>query len=366
MKVEKNKGITLVALIITIILMLILVTVTAYTGISSYKQSKVTRFITEMQLLQAKVDELVKSDDIEELNKIGTDITTSEQENSINNAYNNQEVTTNDITKYRFIAKEDILDILDVEDAQNDIMVNFETREIVSLNGIEYDGETYYTQYKLPNGQTVITDYTSTERDVSFDIALNIDGINAEVTIDNIKITNGTLSYKEENDDYWNQITNYTESGEPLTINISKSGNYIFRLKDNTTDDSYDEQEVKIVLTNSPKTSIELQSYNYSGDSDTWAYVQNSDGTYYVWIPRFVYKTDSDTEETEIKFVKGNSNISTDSTYIDDEWTIHSKFTSDDGSELTGIWVSVESPNLTGLDMLDLLNDSSRTNIVEI
>lgn len=364
---KENKGITLVALIITVILMLILVSVTTYTGINSYKQSKVTRFVTEMQLLQAKVDDLVKTNTVEELNRIGTEITTDEQKNSINYAYNNQEVTTNDITKYRFIAKENILNVLDVEDAQNDIMVNFETREIVSLDGIEYNGETYYTQYKLPNGQTVITDSTATNRDLSFDIDLDIDGINAKVIINNIKITNGTLSYKDENDNYWKQITNYTESNVAQTINISKSGNYIFRLEDNTTNESDNEQTtIGIVLTNSPKTTLELQPYNYALDSNNWAYAQSSDGSYYVWIPRFVYRTNTDTNETEIKFIKGNSTLATDNTYINDEWTLHNKFITDDGSSLTGLWISVDNPNQTGLNMIDLLNDNNRTTLKEI
>lgn len=363
---KENKGITLVALIITVILMLILVSVTTYTGINSYKQSKVTRFVTEMQLLQAKVDDLVKTNTVEELNQIGTEITTDEQKNSINYAYNNQEVTTNDITKYRCIAKEDILNVLDVEDAQNDIMVNFETREIVSLDGIEYNGETYYTQYKLPNGQTVITDSTATNRDLSFDIDLDIDGINAEVIINNIKITNGTLSFKEEKDNYWQQITNYTENSIIQTINISKSGNYIFRLEDNATDENYSEKTIAITLTNSPKTTSEIKPYNYALDSNNWAYAQSLDGTYYVWIPRFVYKTNSNTNETEIKFIKGNSTIATDNSYINNEWILHNKFTENDGTGLTGVWISVDSPNQTGLNMIDLLNDNNRTTLTEI
>ena len=52
---KDNKGITLVALIITIIIMLILTSVTVYTGINTYNSSKVNAFVTKMQLLQTKV-----------------------------------------------------------------------------------------------------------------------------------------------------------------------------------------------------------------------------------------------------------------------------------------------------------------------
>ena len=81
----------------------------------------------------------------------------------------------------------------------------------------------------------------------------------------------------------------------------------------------------------------------------------------YVWVPRFAYNTNNN-----IKYIKGNSNIATDNTYIDDTWTIHDKFKTDDDVELTGIWVSVDYKNQTGLNLITLLNDNTRTILTEI
>lgn len=357
---KDNRGITLVALIMTIILMLILVSVTTYSGINSYKNAQVTKFVTQMQLLQAKVDDLVSSKTIEELNSMDLQTpTTQEQQNAINSAANNEEVTSNDVNEYKVFTKEDVLNILDVEDVQNDIMVNFTTREIVSLVGIEYEGKTYYTQYKLPNGQTVINN-ESVSRDLSFTPEILIDGINSTVTFKDIKITNGTLSYKEQSDNYSQTITNYTEKGKEYKINISKSGIYKFKLQDNTSNGNEEVEEI-IVLTNKPKTSSSLDQYNYGKDDSTkWAYMQK-DGVNYVWIPRLAYKTNTDTNSRDIKFIKGNSNIATDNSYINEEWTVPDKFTSNDGTKLTGVWVNVDSGNQENLDMIDLLDDNSRT-----
>lgn len=230
---KDNNGITLIALIITIILMLILVSVTTYTGLDTYKNTQVTKFVTQMQLLQAKIDDLIETKTSEELDSLQLqEVTTTEQQNAINSAYKNQEIITNTLGSYKVFTESDILNILDVEDFQSDIMVNLETREIVSLDGIEYKGTTYYTQYRLPNGQTVIANNAIT-RDLSF--TLLFDEMNSIITVKDIKITNGTLTYKKENDNYWQIITNYTERGKSYDISISKSDNYIFKLQDNTS-----------------------------------------------------------------------------------------------------------------------------------
>ncbi len=152
-----NKGITLIVLIVTVIIMLILVSVTTYTGFDTYKTIKVNRFVTQMQLLQSKIDDLVTTMSEEELDNLGLKtVTTQEQKNAINSAKEREGITTNDISAYKVFTKDNILNILDVEDVQNDIMVNFKTREIVSVAGIEYKDEMYYTQYILPDGQKVI------------------------------------------------------------------------------------------------------------------------------------------------------------------------------------------------------------------
>ncbi len=368
---KDNKAITLIALIMTVILMLILASVTTYTGLNTYRNSRLNKFVTEMQLLQSKVDDLVTTKTNEELNSMDLDsVTTQEQENAISSAFNNGEVTTNDTNVYKVFTKKDILNILDVEDVENDIMVNFQTREIISSTGIEYKGTTYYTQYKLPNGQTIINNESTTSREIAFELLQSIDGLNCTITINEISINNGTLSYAETNSEgnkeNWENITNYAEKDNRYTAIISKSGNYTFRIQDNTDDDNNFEKLIIITLTNKPKTSLSLEPYNYGGeDSNTWAYAEK-DSVNYVWIPRFAYKIDTETSNTEIKFIKGNSNIATDNTYIDNTWTIHDKFTTSDEIELTGIWVSVDSVNQTGLDMITLLNDSNRTILIEI
>lgn len=364
---KDNKGITLVALIMTIIIMLILTSVTVYTGLNTYKFSKVNAFVTEMQLIQSKVDEIKNTKTIDELLQLGTEVNSS---NAINEAFSNNEISSNDASTYRYFTKEMLLEVFDIEDAYDDIMINFTTREVVSVRGIEYEGNQYYTQYKLPNGQTIINNSISTSRDLTFALRTSINGLNCTITIDNISVANGTMSFAETDLEGniisgWQTITNYTEKENTYSANISKSGNYTFKLQDNTDTNNYIEKTIVIALTNKPKTNLSL-SYNYGADSDIWAYATSTDGSNYVWIPRFAYKTNTETSITEIKFIKGNSNIATDNTYIDNTWSVHDKFTTSEATEITGIWVSVETINQTGLDMITLLNDTTRTTLTEI
>ena len=357
---KENSGITLITLIITIILMSILVSVTTYSGINVYRNMQVTKFVTQMQLIQAKVDELAKANNSEGL---GEDITET-QKNVIDLAYKNGEVkdySDEYKSKYKYFSIENLKTQLDIDDIGYEVLINFDTREVVSSNGIEYKGNTYYTQYKLPNGETLV-DSKENDRTLSFNTQLKFDGLNCTVQINDISITNGSLSFSEVNSKgnaiNWQTITNYTETGKTYTTNISKSGNYIIRLQDNTDiTKSFSTAPILITLTNKPKINTEINSYNYDlSNSEGWAYATDEYARNYVWIPRFVYKTDEATNITEIKFIKGNSNIATDNTYINSTWTTHSKFTLQDGTELTGIWINVNSANQIGLDMITLLN----------
>lgn len=349
-----NKGITLVILIITIILMLILVSVTTYSGINSYKNMQVTKFVTQMQLIQTKINELVEEEKTDNLGIAITEI----QKNILDLAYANSEVQSNTNeykSNYIFFSRENLKEQLDLADIEDDVLVNFKTREVVSINGVEYEGKKYYTQYKLPNGESLINNETTT-RTISFEVEVSVNGLNATATLNNISINNGTLSYSETdtegNSINWQTITNYTEKDETYTVNISKSGNYTFRLQDNTNlENSEQHAPIIITLTNKPKTNINIENYNYEADSNMWAYVEVN-ATSYVWIPRFAYNSNND-----IKFIKGNSNIATDNTYIGDGWTIHSKFT-DNETELTGIWI--EKTKQQGLNMLELLNSDAQ------
>ena len=329
-KSKEKKGITLITLVLTVTLMIILASVATYSGIDTYKKSKVNKFVYQMQLIQAKIDDITEN----EKNELIYD---TKYDEIIEKAKGNDEINSESINSdFKKLDKNDLLKKLDIEDIEEDILVNFETKEVINTVGIDYeneDGETihYYTQYKLPGGQKIINGNNGPERKLNetnnFDISKTYDGLNCIVSINKIYIQNGTLEY-ELNGSNLENITNYTETSKTYNVNISKSGAYSFKLKDNTTKDNSFTKTVIITTTNRPKTSSTLNLYDYSlDDYGKWAIVDD-----YIWIPRFVYKND------DVKFIKGNSNIATDNSYVDDSYTLPDIFKTYD---TTGVWVKI-------------------------
>ncbi|MDO5556134.1 MAG: hypothetical protein Q4G09_05830 [Clostridia bacterium] len=366
---KDNKGITLIALIITVIVISILAAISITAGSNTYNNAKMTKFVTQMQLIQTKVDELVKEKTLEELNSLGEEAPSNKQ-NILDTACPNQEIGSNQLSDFRYFTSENLHQIFEIEDAKDEVLINFSTREVVSVTGVRYNNTRYYTQYKLPKGQKLIENIP-VNRDLDFKIYATMKGLNASLVIAEVKITNGTLSYQEEGAEYWNIITNYTEENVAwYEVLISKSGTYKFKLKDNITGAECDEftfqsislvgheiedaNEVKIELTNIPKSVQGYDEYDYARESFYWAYAEYND-IWYVWIPRFAYR------QQEIKFLKGNTNIGTDNISIDNSWTIHEKFTLSNGTKLTGIWVEVNGEKQSGLNMITLLNNAVNT-----
>jgi len=92
-------------------------------------------------------------------------------------------------------------------------------------------------------------------------------------------------------------------------------------------------------------TSSDTNWYNYANNQ--WANAKTSDGSYWVWIPRYEYKIDSSnvgTDYTKAGTIDVNF-ISTLTTTASTGYTIHPAFTTDIAnggwsSQLSGIWVA--------------------------
>lgn len=369
LKINQN-GITVISLVITIVILLILSSITINVGTGTLKETRMTSFVSYMQMIQTKVDYIAKYEDYL---AYGEDLT-DDQKHLLQRVLSSEIesfTTTTASLNLRYFDSNHIASDLEIENIDDEIVVDFNTREVISLNGIEYEGKKYYSQYSLPGGQVLKNQTEEVTRTVSFgSIVSNIDGLNSTFTITNIGITNGTLSYGRmdtQNIINWTTITNYTKSGESVTTrNITESGTYYFKLVDNVTGEDSgvtDAQgnitytSVELRLTNSPKLEgdlIDLSTpYNYSNlnDSSKWAFATDQTDTanlkYYVWIPRFAYKLNADGSLNELQFLRGTSDITSSGGYINSaDWTVPGVFT-EDGVQKTGVWMQVASPNQT-------------------
>lgn len=356
---NNQKGITIISLIITIILMLILATITIELGSENIDNSKRMSFVSYMQIIQKKVDHIAENGDYLNYGEELSSNNISKIQTILNNGNENFS-TTIDSDYLRYFDNSHIASDLEIDNIDDEIVVDFSTREVISLNGIKYEGDMYYTQYFLPGGQTLKQQSESVKRTVSFEnIVSNIDGLNATFTILNVGITNGTLSYGKKDVSgtiKWSTITNYTKEGEAVTTsNFTESGKYYFKLVDNVTgkdnaDNEGNYPSVELKLTNEPKLIGNLtdlsSSYDYSdlSKSENWAFAKEQSKSY-VWIPRFAYKLNSQGKLEELQFLRGTSDITTSGTYINaSDWTESSVFT-DGTTKKTGVWVQVNTAN---------------------
>ena len=222
-----QKGVTLIVLVITIILMITLAAVTIEVGTGSIDNSKLLSFLSYMQTIQSKVNLISEYENYSDYGAILSDSNKSELQTILNSDHESFS-TTIDSSYLRFFDSSHIASDLGVDNIDDKIVVDFNTREVISLNGIKYEGEMYYTQYNLPGGQTLTQQTEDINRIISFgDIISNIDGLNSTFTIEDINIGNGTLSYgkmDESREIKWVTVTNYTKNGDG-TLTITKKEN---------------------------------------------------------------------------------------------------------------------------------------------
>ncbi len=397
---NSQKGITIIALVITVIMLLILASVATYTGIESYDKAEQIKFVSQMKLIQTKVDEKVQEDGFT-LEGYGT-VLTDEQKQTINNAVANGEIlspTEDDYSNYvRYFSKEQLSTQLSLDNIDEGIIINFKTREVISTVGFEYGGTIYYTQYKLPKGEkltqyvkpntTLSVEYSKILQDLSWVIKIeevkriekdNTDGteLKTELKLDTLKYE---LGKKNSNGAEYT----YLKQTNPNEILISEAGDYSIKVIDNAGNETEEKFTIKIanppiikdnwVKLKETKTMDEKYEtiyafeeksekdiwYDYSNDAQ-FAYAKNENKDIFVWIPRYAKNNSTN----KIKFIKGNSNIFEDNTKMDNNWTVPEEF-SPNGIKLTGFWLKVTAPNPEGKGIDTFLTNINKNDIIYV
>lgn len=148
---KKNRGITLITLIITVVLLTIIGGVSAYYGINTYEESKVIRFETNMKILQKKVDLVLEEG--KNYMELGLSLTDEQRQtlsNIISQDVNNYIETTDAASsKLRYFSSSEIQKDFDIDNINENVVINFENREVISLNGVSKNGTTHYVEKGL-------------------------------------------------------------------------------------------------------------------------------------------------------------------------------------------------------------------------
>lgn len=220
-EVKNVNGITLIALLITVIIILILSSVAIYSGKSIISSSKLTKFTAEMKIMQMQVNDLYdkyKNGDNAIL-ELGEDLSSNEQENT---AFSCAGII--DTKDYRFFSQTTI-ESLNIEGVDGEFLINVEKRSVVSYEGLNYDGEMYYTLEQLPKSLYNVEFQSNIGLPV-------ITKINREkITNDKCRIEIAKIDYTDGNIEKWQAKyrligeENWNTS-EDLSFVVNKQGTY--------------------------------------------------------------------------------------------------------------------------------------------
>lgn len=234
-KLANDKGITLVALVVTIIILLILAAVTIPAGRNVIADAKLTAFSTEMEIMQQEVNKLYqkyKNGDTEVL-ELGLDL---QQNNNEEKAFYGADEPNR--TGYRYY-NINTIEGLGLTDISQEFLVNVARRKIISLAGFKYRGEEMWTMAQLPSGSYNVK-YEGIESSVTF----NLSKENNSLIVSNIQYTGdvkkGTIYYgqgQNANSVDW-KIAESNTTENSCKIEIRDSGIWYVKIIDSAGNES--------------------------------------------------------------------------------------------------------------------------------
>lgn len=397
---KNQKGISLITLLFTIILMLIITTITMYSGFEAYDNMKVQVYVAKLKTLQEKVDIFCDKYSVKEINTMGTIYSQvpEKDRNALDEVIAMNRLTPltswssvdENTANYRYFSVEAIEKYIGVKDFDLAVWINPLTRNVIAVEGVKIDDIMYYRQYDLPGGQVLEQPVFNT--DTQLKATVKTYDNKAEIKLDK-KYAKITCKLKDEvTSKESTQVFTHTD-----TIAITESGKYELVATDydrNVNDYSEYPDDIKeqyaglektselltVAIVNKPMLVEGMTPIDEKGDKITteeakqswynygdkkWANAILPDGSIYVWIPRYAYKVAEDVTNPTvyIKFLKEFSEITTEGKVLDNGYKVAPAF--QDGttivpnsfangewdSEITGFWVAK-------YEVIDNKNDS--------
>lgn len=203
---KNQKGITLITLVVMIVIMLMLAGIVTTAGLDSVRNAKKNSFITELEIIQAKVDMIYQKrkqseEDVTYYDAIGQDVSVVDQ--------TKLETILNGISQegYRYFSVED-LKKLDLDNISQEVIINYDTRDVISVNGIKIDETKYYRLSDIPGHEGNKVEYVNkNDKAPTFDVEINKLSSSWQFVIKNItypsNVSAGTISYKLHSKQEW-------------------------------------------------------------------------------------------------------------------------------------------------------------------
>lgn len=230
MKNQREKGITLITLVITVIVLIIITGIGVTTSKSTIRSSKYSTFQTELKLMQSKVNEITEQYK-KENKQIGEELRSSDNQilnaseviEQLNIKAKDAGVTVNEIKNgFRLCTIEYIEKILGVENITRDYLVNLERCIVISTECLEYGGTNYYMQEQMEEGLYNVTYNNQIATTGDFTVTANAieEGYKITIIPEHEKyVSKWEVKYRLQGSTYW-------KTANDLTFTVEKQGTY--------------------------------------------------------------------------------------------------------------------------------------------
>ena len=240
-----EKGITLSALVITIIVLIIISSIAVSTATGTIKYSKFSKAKSEMQLMVANVNSwneeynklTEQSEKTAYIQNYGVETSDSSCDaNALNKTVNGVDhLTDSNKGNYRYLSSSFLKNNLGLDDSY-EFLVDIEGRDVILFNGITYEDKTYYTpeDFGITNVANTITADATSFSLAQPDLENNIVIYNIGFKDNNgnpMDISKYKIEYNKDGDSSWHNITNKVtkttyEGNNGFKFPLTETGTY--------------------------------------------------------------------------------------------------------------------------------------------
>lgn len=220
---KKEKGITIISLVVMIAILLILAGVASFSGMESAEATALQGFYTQMEIIQKRVDDIAQTNETYIINNSDgseTQVPLKEQgkiltENQITllTSILNVENINAQPSSFKYFTVNDLKEKLDIPNIQYDVFIDFDNRIVVAEDGITVENKTYY----VLNNRTYFVEHNSAKNEGNiekFNYTISqYSGGKYKITVtptNNIGDLEeiGYVKYKKTTSKYWETSTN--------------------------------------------------------------------------------------------------------------------------------------------------------------
>lgn len=231
MKITEEKGITLMALVIMIIIILILSSIGVTTGVNTIKEAQYTQFKEELKILQTKVNELSQENRVEIGRKLTQEETKALEVPEISNIIYNGKIDQEKQkikNGFRYCNEESLKNDLYLYSIKREYLINVEYRYVIYYKGYNYNNKVIYMVNQIDGSIYNVQYQEKNEATGSFEVQYVREGNKWKVEVININyngnIDNWQVNYKHINDEMWKETNN-------LSFYVTKVGKYMIEVK---------------------------------------------------------------------------------------------------------------------------------------